>query len=109
MKLLQAVKMAFEAIYANKMHSLLTMLGVIIGVLSVIVIIALGRSATTEVMSQLEGLGASQLTVSIRGTRNVPVSRFESLEDREGIKEVLPVLSANTTCLLYTSPSPRDS
>ena len=48
-------------------------------------------------MSQLEGLGASQLTVSIRGTRNVPISRFESLEDREGIKEVLPVLSTNTT------------
>ena len=97
MKLLQAVKMAFAAIYANKMRSLLTMLGVIIGVLSVIVIIALGRSATAEVMSQLEGLGASQLTVNIRGTRNVPVSRFESLEQREGIKEVLPVLSTNTT------------
>ena len=96
MKLLQAVKMAFAAIYANKMRSLLTMLGVIIGVLSVIVIIALGRSATAEVMSQLEGLGASQITVNIRGTRNVPVSRFEFLEQREGIKEVLPVLSTNT-------------
>ena len=55
MKLLQAVKMAFAAIYANKMRSLLTMLGVIIGVLSVIVIIALGRSATAEVMTQFEG------------------------------------------------------
>ncbi|MBT9136791.1 MAG: Macrolide export ATP-binding/permease protein MacB [Firmicutes bacterium] len=97
MKLLQAVKMAFTALYANKMRSLLTMLGVIIGVLSVIVIITLGRSATAEVMSQLEGLGASQLTVSIRGQRNVAVSRFESLEEREGIKEVLAVLSANTT------------
>jgi putative ABC transport system permease protein len=97
MKLLQAVKMAFAAIYANKMRSLLTMLGVIIGVFSVIVIIALGRSATTEVMSQLEGLGASQLTVNIRGQRNVPVNRFESLEGRPGVKEVLPVLSANTS------------
>lgn len=97
MKLLQAVKMAFAAIYANKMRSLLTMLGVIIGVFSVIVIIALGRSATTEVMSQLEGLGASQLTVNIRGQRNVPVNRFESLKGRPGVKEVLPVLSTNTS------------
>lgn len=97
MKLLQAVKMAFAAIFANKMRSLLTMLGVIIGVLSVIVIIALGRSATAEVMGQLEGLGANQLTVNIRGQRNVPVSRFESLEYRDGIDKVLPVLSTNTT------------
>lgn len=97
MKLLQAVKMAFAAIYANKMRSLLTMLGVIIGVFSVIVIIALGRSATTEVMSQLEGLGASQLTVNIRGQRNVPVNRFESLEGRPGVEEVLPVFNTNTT------------
>jgi len=96
MKILQAVRMAFEAIYANKMRSLLTMLGVIIGVLSVIVIIALGRSATSEVMGQLEGLGASQLTVNIQGERNVPVSRFQALEDREGIKSVLPILNANT-------------
>ena len=97
MKLLQAVKMAFEAIYANKMRSLLTMLGVIIGVLSVIVIIALGRSATAEVMTQFEGLGASQLTVNIRGERNVAVDRFESLKQRDGIKEVLPILNANAT------------
>ena len=97
MKLLQAVKMAFAAIYANKMRSLLTMLGVIIGVLSVIVIIALGRSATAEVMTQFEGLGASQLTVNIRGSRNVAVNRFESLEQRPGVEEVLPVLNANTT------------
>lgn len=96
MKLFQAVKMAFTAIYANKMRSLLTMLGVIIGVLSVIVIITLGRSATAEVMNQLEGLGASQLTVNIRGQRNVAVSRFESLEERDGIKEVLAVLSTST-------------
>jgi putative ABC transport system permease protein len=97
MKLLQSVRMAFAAIFSNKMRSLLTMLGVIIGVLSVIVIIALGRSATTEVMTQLEGLGASQLTVNIRGERNVAVNRFESLEDRPGIEEVLPVFTANAT------------
>lgn len=97
MKLLQAVKMAFAAIFANKMRSLLTMLGVIIGVLSVIVIIALGRSATDEVMAQFEGLGASQLTVSITGERNVAVNRFESLEQRPGIEDVLPVLNANAT------------
>lgn len=96
MKIFQAVRMAFSAIYANKMRSLLTMLGVIIGVLSVIVIIALGRSATAEVMSQLSGLGADRITVNITGARNVTVSRFESIEDRPGVKGVLPVQTSNT-------------
>lgn len=49
MKLWQAIKMAFKAIASNKMRAFLTMLGIIIGVLSVTVLIAIGQGSTVQI------------------------------------------------------------
>ena len=49
MKFWQEVKMAFKAISSNKMRSFLTMLGIIIGVLSVTVLTAIGQGSTAAV------------------------------------------------------------
>jgi putative ABC transport system permease protein len=54
---------ALEAIKANKGRAVLTMLGIIIGVGSVIVMVALGQGASSQVSSQLAGLGTNVLTV----------------------------------------------
>ncbi len=63
MLILEIIRVALQAIGANKMRSLLTMLGIVIGVGAVITMVALGTGAQESVESQLQALGTDVLTV----------------------------------------------
>ncbi len=63
----QSFKLALKSILASKMRSFLTMLGIIIGVGSVIILISLMQGLTDEVVSQFESMGTNVLNVSIQG------------------------------------------
>jgi putative ABC transport system permease protein len=63
MRLLQTIPSALGALRANKGRSVLTTLGIIIGVAAVIAIVALGQGASASVSSQLQGLGTNLLTI----------------------------------------------
>jgi putative ABC transport system permease protein len=63
MRIIATVKIALRALRRNKMRSLLTMLGIIIGVASVISAVSLTTGATKQVESQVQSLGESVLTV----------------------------------------------
>lgn len=56
MKFLGILKVAFKNIKSNKLRSALTMLGVIIGIASVIVLVGIGSGATTDVTNQVQSL-----------------------------------------------------
>ncbi len=72
MNLLQLIKLALRGIIDNKMRSFLTMLGIIIGVSSVIALVSFASGATSQVTSQLEGMGSNILNVNLmgRGTKS---------------------------------------
>ena len=53
MRISQAFKMAFSAVWGNKVRSFLTMLGVIIGVLAVSLLITLGQGGREEIAKQI--------------------------------------------------------
>jgi putative ABC transport system permease protein len=55
----EALQLASEALRANRLRSLLTMVGVIIGVAAVVVLVAIGGGAKTEVENEVEGLGSN--------------------------------------------------
>src|SRR5262245_33619754 len=55
---------AFDALRANKGRAVLTSLGIIIGVSSVIIMVSLGQGASAQVNARLAGLGTNVLTVS---------------------------------------------
>lgn len=57
------VAIALKALATNKLRSLLTMLGIVIGVAAVIAMIAIGRGAQQNVAEQLSGLGSNVLVV----------------------------------------------
>ncbi|MFZ5815308.1 MAG: ABC transporter permease [Bacillota bacterium] len=57
MSFLETLRVAWEALVANKLRSALTMLGIIIGVGSVIAVIAIGRGTQAAVVGELQGLG----------------------------------------------------
>lgn len=60
-ELFEIIKIAFTALRANKMRSLLTMLGVIIGVSSVILLVSIGSGLQGYITKQLEDLGAKNI------------------------------------------------
>jgi putative ABC transport system permease protein len=67
MKWKNLVKVAYKSIMKNRMRSLLTMLGIIIGVGAVIALVSIGQGTQTEVESQIASLG-SNLIMVIPGT-----------------------------------------
>ena len=69
MQFTKTVSMAFKAISGNKVRAFLTMLGVIIGVMSVIVLIAIGQGTTASVTESISSMGTNLLTVSIQTRR----------------------------------------
>lgn len=63
--LFEYLSMAFSSIKGNKMRSLLTMLGIIIGIAAVIAIETVGNSLSSSVSDNLSGAGANTITVSL--------------------------------------------
>jgi macrolide transport system ATP-binding/permease protein len=66
----EAVGMAFAALAQNRMRSLLTMLGIIIGVGSVVAMLAIGAGAREQVLADIRKMGTDLIEVK-RGARNV--------------------------------------
>lgn len=103
MNFMQAFKMAMKSILGSKKRSFLTMLGIIIGVASVIGLIGLASSATGSVTSQLEGMGTNLLNVSLMGrdnsNREVSLSEIKEFaaENADVIAAVIPSVSGNIT------------
>ncbi|HKE52696.1 MAG TPA: ABC transporter permease [Actinomycetes bacterium] len=63
MRAAEALRVALDALRANRLRSALTMVGVIVGVAAVIALVAIGSGAKQEVESQVEGLGSNLILV----------------------------------------------
>jgi putative ABC transport system permease protein len=63
MLLYQNVQIALRALTANKMRSILTMLGIIIGVGAVVALLAIGSGATESITGQIEGIGSNLVSI----------------------------------------------
>jgi putative ABC transport system permease protein len=59
----EALRVAFQAIVANRLRSFLTTLGVVIGVMSVVLLVSIGQGARSEITGAIEGLGSNLLFV----------------------------------------------
>jgi macrolide transport system ATP-binding/permease protein len=59
----ESFRMALQALAAHKMRSLLTMLGIIIGITSVVTVIALGNGSKEKIMSNVSSLGANTILI----------------------------------------------
>jgi putative ABC transport system permease protein len=102
----EIIKVALQAIRANKLRALLTMLGIIIGVGAVITMVALGTGAQKSVQDRIQALGPTLLTVfpgqSFRGgvafSTRVSLTMDDDtalLNNKHYISEVVPELQGN--------------
>ncbi len=98
MKFSQAGKMAFSAVLSNKMRSFLTMLGIIIGVMSVVLLISLVQGATNTVTDSLGDLGGDQLIVTVTdSSKKLTLPEVEAMADGEEITNVSPTITGSAT------------
>ncbi|WP_438357889.1 ABC transporter permease [Bacillus wiedmannii] len=95
---MQTLKMALKSIRANKIRAFLTMLGIIIGVSSVIVMVAIGQGSTKEVQDQIGNLGTNVLTVTITDSdATFKETDAKQIQDIDGIKAIAPTVSGRVT------------
>ena len=71
MYLLNALKFSQKNLLANKTRSFLTILGIIIGVASVIIIMAIGNSAQRLILKQVEGIGSNLIAVTPGASKEI--------------------------------------
>jgi putative ABC transport system permease protein len=118
----ETLRIAWSGITANKLRSGLTMLGMTIGVASVIILIAVGNGSSKAVASRIQSLGTNVLIVqSSRGgfrggarasssTTNVSLTKqdAEALQNpglAPDVKSASPVVNATSVKLVYGSSS----
>lgn len=109
MRAFRLVKVAGKSIIKNKMRTLLTMLGIIIGVGAVIVMVAVGDGAKSQIEAQIKNLGTNMLVItpgsSSQGGVSGGMGSFNrlSLEDAEKIKnEALYISAASPVVTTFT-------
>lgn len=78
--------MAISSILSNKMRTFLTMLGIIIGISSVITIISLGNGGQNYIAEQFAKMGANTVTLSVDSSKVEQVSDYFTLNDVKQIK-----------------------
>ncbi len=123
------IKIALMNIKSNKGRSILTMLGIIIGISSVIMVISIGNGVRGQVNSELEGLGGGQIAFYVDSTRKDTTVTFDQsdfdmiMSQVEHVKGVTPSygtwgtaegpkgdfdisMSGGTTGLQYASADP---
>jgi putative ABC transport system permease protein len=114
---IETVRVAFAGLSANKLRSGLTILGLMIGVGSVIVLIAVGTGSSTAVANQIDALGSNVLLVTatptlggLRGaaTSGTQLTRADAsaLQNRfqaPDVASVSPVVSAGNVTLAYNN------
>ena len=94
------IKIALMNIKSNKGRSILTMLGIIIGISSVIMVISVGNGVRGQVNSELEGIGSGQIAFYVDNTRKDTTvtfnqSDFDAIQDQiEHVKGVTPSYGA---------------
>lgn len=74
------VKLAFQALIANKMRALLTMLGIIIGIGAVIAIMTVSSSLTNSISDSFQEMGANNITVGLKQTSSTTETRSNGLK-----------------------------
>ncbi len=106
---LNSLRLAVRSTLANKMRSFLTMLGIIIGVMSVVVLVSIVQSTTNSVSSAIASMGSDLITVSVTDEDVVlDAEDYMPLEQYSAISGVAPYLTVSSTARSgsnYTSVS----
>lgn len=92
------LKLAVRSTLANKMRSFLTMLGIIIGVVSVVMLMSIAESTTSSITDAISSMGSDLLTVMVTDDDvKLKSDDYMELTQYDAIKGVAPYLAVNGT------------
>lgn len=106
--------MAWASLIANKMRSILTMLGIIIGVAAVIALVSIGNGVKQDIQNSISSLGSNLLMVmpgaprtpgvrpSPGSMKSLKVSDYQAISKLDGVKAASPY-TANSYVTIYQS------
>jgi len=99
MNLREVIRIALRALARNKMRTILTMLGIIIGVGAVICTVAIGQGAGEQVQTQIQNLGDNILyiaagSVNVNGVRmGTQATKTLTVQDAEAMQQHIPTIA----------------
>ena len=85
--IMENIKLALSSIRANKMRSFLTMLGIIIGISSVITIASLGETSKAVIAKEFEAFGKNRVVIYMPYSEEIRDSDYFTMEDIDKVKE----------------------
>lgn len=95
-----SIKMSWSNIVNNKMRSFLTILGIVIGVASIIALITIVQGAANEVTKQVSALGADKITIQAMGTsfkKGLNEKDLEAFSKIQDIKGLSPTITSKVS------------
>ena len=105
-RLLEAFKMSLLAMRAHKMRTLLTMLGIIIGIASVVSVVGIGKGSQEQILSNISALGTNTITVTDGYPFDDPRRQYnddnltpqdaQAVADQPYVISVSPQINSNT-------------
>lgn len=110
MNYLQTLMESIDSLLSNKLRSILTILGIVIGVGAVIAMLAIGNGAEASILGEIEGIGTNLLFVTPGGSDNVRNPEPLTLADADAladplacpsIKAVAPILQRGAELSYY--------
>ncbi|XOU94994.1 MAG: ABC transporter permease [Candidatus Kerfeldbacteria bacterium] len=117
-KFIENIKLAVKSIWGKKVRSILTMLGVIIGVFAIVLLTGIGEGVKDEVTGQFESLGSNIIMImpGAGGFGGGPISGgggfndedFDTIKEVEGIEYVIPMAIVPLPVLLTAPVAPSD-
>ena len=108
MKLKNQIKAALRSLSKNKMRTFLTMLGIIIGVASVIAMLAIGQGSKESIQAQISSLGTNLLTVFPSASMTAGVRQEAGTSIRMTIDDYKAV-ATRCPAVMYSTPTVRVS
>src|SRR5438876_4982024 len=100
-RLKEAFHIALSNLMANAIRSVLSVLGIVIGIASVIIVLAFGAGARQEILKRVNALGANVYTVYARYDEKTGRMGQLELEDAERLQKLPFVISAIPQLNLY--------
>lgn len=112
MNFLESIRVSLRALRANKLRSVLTMLGIIIGVGAVIAMVGIGNGATASITAQIQGMGSNLITISagqansggVNGgagsSATLSMTDVAKIEQGSALKAVAPLASTSAQVVL---------
>ena len=100
MSLGELLRLAISRLRTHRLRAALTMLGVVIGVASVVALVGVGQGTTSNITSRLAGLGTNLLTISPAGgssTTTLTTEDSDAIAKLPGIAGVAPEISTSLT------------